>query len=266
MTTMKNKNSKTIVFVTGAFVSHTGWAHWITYFESLGYTCIAEPWPEKSGTAEELRKKQPNDTALADLRYSQVLEHYANICKRLPERPILIGHSLGGLTVQLLLQRGLGSAAIAIHSVPPQGVLSFEFSFIKSLWKPLGLFSSLKKTHLMSFSEWQYAFTNGMSLSDQKEAYEQNTIPESRRVMRDPLGSIGAIDFKKPHGPLLFIAGSTDHIMPASLNYTNFKKYKNSNSITEYKEFEGKNHYVLGLPSWKDEASYALDFINRNLN
>jgi len=263
---MKNKNSKTIVFVTGAFVSHTGWSNWITYFENLGYNCIAEPWPEKYGTAAELREKQPNDIGLADLRYKEVLEHYAAICNRLPEKPILIGHSLGGLTVQLLLQRGLGSAAIAIHSVPPQGVLSFEFSFLKSLWKPLGLFSSLKKTHLMSFPEWQYAFTNGMDYREQKEAYEQNTIPESRRVMRDPLGSIGKIDFKKPHAPLLFIAGSTDHIMPASLNYTNYKKYNDRDSVTEYKVFEGKNHYVLGLPSWKDEAHYALEFINRNLS
>jgi len=259
------KNPKTIVFVTGAFVSHTGWSNWISYFEKAGYKCIAEPWPEKNGTAEELRRKQPNDTALANLRYAQVLEHYASICRHLPEKPIVIGHSLGGLTVQLLLQKDLAAAAIAIHSVPPQGVLSFKFSFIRSLWKPLGLFSSLKKTHLMSLSEWQYAFTNGMSYYDQQASYAAYTIPESRRVMRDPLGSIGRIDFKQPHEPLLFISGSKDHIMPASLNYSNFKKYKDKSSVTEYKEFKGKNHFVLGLSSWKEEAQYALEFINANL-
>jgi pimeloyl-ACP methyl ester carboxylesterase len=263
---MKTINSKTILFVTGAFVSHVGWDKWKDFFEVKGYTCIVEPWPEKKGTAKQLRDKQPNDTALADLHYTDVVEHYAKIARNLPEKPILIGHSLGGLTVQILLQLGLGEAAIAIHSVPPQGVLSFEPSFIRSLWKPLGLFSSLKKTHLMSLSEWQYAFTNGMSLEDQKESYEINTIPESRRVMRGPLGSAGKIDFKKAHGPLLFISGSTDHIMPASLNYKNYKKYKNThnNSVTEYKEFEGKNHYVLGLPTWQEEANYSLDFINKN--
>lgn len=263
---MKTINSKTILFVTGAFVSHIGWDNWKLFFESKGYTCILEPWPHKSGTAKELRDKQPNDIALAKLEYTDVVEHFAKIARSLPEKPILIGHSLGGLTVQILLQRGLGEAAIAIHSVPPQGVTSFEFSFIRSLWKPLGIFRLLNKTHLMSFSEWQYAFTNGMSLIDQKESYEINTIPESRRAIRGPLGSAGKIDFKKPHGPLLFISGSEDHIMPASLNYSNYKKYKNShnNSVTEYKEFEGKNHYVLGLPTWQDEANYTLEFINKN--
>ncbi|NUY81966.1 alpha/beta hydrolase [Flavobacterium sp. MAH-1] len=262
---MKTILSKTIVFLTGAFVSHTGWKNWKNFFESQGYTCIVEPWPEKSGTPQYLRAKQPHDTALAGLHYADVLDHYTNIIKGLPEKPILIGHSLGGLTAQILLQRGLGQAAIAVHSVPPQGVTSFEFSFIRSLWKPLGLFSSLRKTHLMSFSEWQYAFTNGMSLQEQKESYEENTIPESRRVLRDPLGKIGHIDFSTAHAPLLFISGSADHIMPASLNYKNYMRYKKGNphSVTEYKEFEGRNHYVLGLPTWREEASYALEFINK---
>ncbi|CAN1573357.1 MhpC Predicted hydrolases or acyltransferases (alpha/beta hydrolase superfamily) [Flavobacteriaceae bacterium] len=261
---MKTINSKTIVFVTGAFVSHNGWDNWKTYFESNGYTTFAPSWPFKEGSPAELRKKHPNDKSLAELRYIEVVDNYANFIKQLPEKPILVGHSLGGLTVQLLLQRGLAEAAVAIHSVPPQGVFSLEFSFYKSLWKPLGIFESTKKTYLMSFQDWQYAFTNGMSYADQKEAYEHSTIPESRLALRDPLSSVGKIDFNKPHNPLLFISGSTDHIMPAALNYRNFKKYKNNGSITKYKEFKGHNHYVLGLPSWKEEADYILDFINNN--
>jgi len=257
-------NSKTIVFVTGAFVTHQGWENWKIYFENLGYTCILEPWPNKAGNPAELRAKQPNDTELAGLRYLEVVEHYANIIKKLPEKPILIGHSLGGLTVQLLLQRNLGVAAIAIHSVPPKGVLSFEFSFIKSLWNPFGLFSSTKKTYLMSFKDWQYTFTNGMSYEEQKDAYLKNAIPESRKALRDPLSNDGKIDFSKPHPPLLFISGSTDHIMPASLNYKNYKSYKHKGSVTDYKVFEGKNHFVLGLPSWKDEADYASNWIKNN--
>ena len=262
---MKTINSKTIVFVTGAFVTHHGWDKWKDYFEAQGYTTYAPAWPQKEGNPDELRKKHPNDDRkLADLRYIEVVDHYANFIKALPEQPIIIGHSLGGLTVQLLLQRGLAAAAVAIHSVPPQGVFSLEFSFYKSLWNPLGIFSSTKKTYLMSFPDWQYSFTNGMSYDEQKKAYIENTIPESRLALRDPLSSVGKIDFKKPHNPLLFISGSTDHIMPAPLNYRNFKSYKDKNSVTQYKEFEGHNHFVLGLPSWREEADFILDFIQSN--
>lgn len=262
---MKTINSKTIVFVTGAFVSHNGWDHWRDYFESKGYATLAPSWPHKDGTAEELRNRQPNDTDLAKVRYTDVVDHYADIIKQLPEKPILIGHSLGGLTVQKLLQRDLGAACIAIHSVPPQGVLSFEWSFIRSLWNPLGLFSSTDKTYLMSFKDWQYSFTNGMSYADQKHAYDISTIPESRKALRDPLTSAGKIDFKKPHPPILIIAGSTDHIMPASISYSIYKRYKNnSDSVVDYKNFEGHNHYVLGLPTWKEEADFILNWLDNN--
>ena len=119
----------------------------------------------------------------------------------------------------------------------------------------------------MSFKEWQYAFTNGMALEEQQTAYNQLVVPESKKVLREGLTKIARIDFKKQHAPLLFISGSEDHIMPASLNYSNYKKYRKDNSITDYKEFKGRNHYVLGLPTWQEEADYILDWTqNSNLS
>ncbi|NMH27433.1 alpha/beta hydrolase [Flavobacterium silvaticum] len=259
---MKNK-SKYIVFITGAFVTHHGWLPWKEFFENHGYICIVKPWPLKDGTASELRARQGQDTDLGLMQYSEVLDHYADIIRELPEKPILIGHSVGGLTTQLLVQRDLAVAGIALHPVPPQGVISFKWSFLKSVWKPLGLFTSARKTHLMSLAEWQYAFTNGMSLEDQLESYDQNVIPESKTVLRDTLSSTAHIDFKKPHAPLLILSGTNDHIIPASLNYSNFKKYKNSSSITEYKEFEETNHYVVSLPKWQRQANYILDWLGK---
>ncbi|MEH6682596.1 MAG: alpha/beta hydrolase [Sediminicola sp.] len=259
---MKKINSKTVVFVTGAFVSHHGWNNWRSYFESEGYICLVPAWPYKEGSPEELRKKHPYQSALKELRLEQLIDHFVRLIEALPEKPILIGHSTGGLVVQLLLQRGLGAAGIVVHSVPAQGVLSFRYSFIKSLWGPLGLFSTTNKTFLMSLEQWQYAFTNGMSYEEQKCTYYENVIPESKKLIRDCLSSVARVDFTRPHAPLLFISGSTDHIMPASLNYSNYKRYKNTDSITEYKEFEGKNHFVLGLPSWKDEAEFSRNWIH----
>ena len=128
--------SKTIVFITGAFVSHKVWDAWIAYYNSKGYTCIAPPWPYKDASAKELRDCHPNDKDLASLRLNQLLVHYADFIAKLPEKPIVIGHSLGGLIVQILVNRELVSAGVAIHSVPPKGVLSFDWSFIKSIWKP----------------------------------------------------------------------------------------------------------------------------------
>lgn len=252
---MRKQKSGTILFITGAFVSNAVWDNWKLYFEEKGYTTYAPAWPFKNASAEELRNRHP-DKNIASIRLEDVIEYYANIANKLPERPILIGHSLGGLIVQLLLQRRLGIAGVAIHPVPPQGVISFEWSFIKSVFKTFGFFTSVKKTYLMSFAEWQYAFTNGMPQEKQVASYHDYVIPESKLVLRDGLTGAAKIDFKKPHQPLLILSGNTDHIMPASLNYSNYKKYKNKNSVTNYMEFEGSNHFVPGLPTWRNEASF----------
>lgn len=253
--------SKTIVFITGAFVSHRSWDAWKAYYESKGYTCLAPAWPYKDGTVQELRNRRPKDKDLAGLRLKQLIEHYEGIVKALPEKPIAIGHSLGGLITQILVNRDLVCAGIAIHSVPPKGVFSFEWPFIKSIWKPLGYFTSTKKTHLMSLNDWKYAFTNGMTPEEQAISYEENAVPESKLALRDALSDVAKVDFNKLHPPLLFITGSADRITPNSLNYENYMKYNKDNAITDYKEFGGRNHFVIGLPTWHEEADYILSWL-----
>src|SRR5260221_3302211 len=180
--TMININAKNIVFITGAFVGNNCWDEWRKFFESKGYNTIAPPWPYKDASPAELRRRQPDDVNLALLTLSQLTDHYAAIIKSFPEKPIVIGHSLGGLMTQIILNPGLAAAGVAIHSVPTLGVFPYEFSFLKAGWKSLGLFTSLKKTYLMSFKDWQYAFVNDMPLADQQKTYEESTIPESKTV------------------------------------------------------------------------------------
>lgn len=259
---MGKSQSKTVVFITGAFVHHSCWDEWKTYFENKGYQTISPPWPHKNDSPETLRNSLPNK-AIAANRLAALTDYYDNIVRQLPEKPILIGHSIGGLMVQLLLQRGLGFSGVAIHSVPPQGIITFKFSFLKAGWGPLGFFTSVNKSFLMSFRQWQYAFTNGMDCEAQKEAYYKYAIPESKLIVRDTITKAAAINFEAPHAPLLLTSGSNDHTIPASLNYANYLKYKNTDSIIEYKEFKGRNHFVLGQSTWKEDADYILEWIGR---
>ncbi len=260
---MMPSSKKAVVFITGAFVHHSCWNDWRIYFESKGYTTLAPPWPNKDASAEALRNGHPSKQ-IASGRLPALTDYYDKIVRSLPEKPILIGHSIGGLIVQLLLQRGLASAGVAIHSVPPQGIITFKFSFLKAGWGPLGFFTSTRKTFMMSFKQWKYAFTNGMDCDAQKEGYYQFAIPESKLIVRDTITSAARVNFSNPHAPLLITSGSTDHTIPASLNYDNYKKYRNSNSVTDYKEFDGRNHFVLGQATWKEDADFILEWLNKN--
>lgn len=259
---MLNTGSKPVLFITGAFVHHSCWNNWRIYFESKGYKTFAPPWPYKDDTPEALRNSHPN-ADIASNRLAPLTEYFAAAVKEFSEPPVLVGHSIGGLIVQLLLQRGLGSMGVAIHSVPPQGVFTFKFSFLKAGWGPLGFFTSTRKTFLHSLEQWGYAFTNGMTPDEQKEGYYQFAIPESKLIVRDTITKAAKINFGNPHAPLLFVSGSTDHTIPASLNYSNFRKYRNSNSVTDYQEFAGSNHFVLGQPNWKESADHILGWIKK---
>lgn len=257
---MKKINSTTVLFITGAFVSNSCWNDWRAYFESKGYKTLAPPWPYKDNAAEQLRNSQPN-AAIASIRLQKLIDYYTAIAKNLPEKPIVIGHSLGGLLTQILLNHDFAAAGIAIHSLAPQGIIPTQFSFYRSTWKALGFFTSTHKAYMMSFKDWQYAFTNGMPLKAQEEGYIRFAIPESKLALRDGLTKAAKVDFKKPHAPLLFVAGSTDHCIPASLNLTNKKRYKDKQSITDYKVTEGRNHFVLGQSGWQEDADYILNWI-----
>ena len=258
---MKNLSTRTIVFIHGAFVNYQCWDNWKTYFENKGYTCLAPPWPYKDAPADVLRKTIPFGD-IPKLRLRDAILHYVKIIRDLPEKPIVIGHSYGGLLTQLMLNRDLAAAAVAIHSLPPQGVIPTRFSFYKATWKSLGFFTSVRRSYLMSFKDWTYAFTNKMTLQQQQTGYDEVAVPESKLMVRDALTSTAKVDFKKPHAPLLFTSGSIDHTIPVSLNRSNFKKYKNKNSITELKVFDGFNHFVLGSPAWLEVAEYVFNWLN----
>lgn len=255
--------SRTILFVTGAFVTNDSWKEWKRYFEERGYTAFNPGWPNKDAAPAELRRRHP-DRAIASNELKDVVAHYERFARSLPEKPIAIGHSFGGLITQLLLQRGAVEAGVAIHSAPTQGVLTLEPSFFKANWKNFGLFTDLDKANLMSFGDWQYAFTNGMPLDEQRASYDTNVLPESKRLFRTALTSQAKVDYSKPHGPLLFTAGDKDHIVPLSMNRTNYEKYvKGKGGVVDFKAFKGRNHYVVGQEGWEEVADYIHGWLQR---
>ncbi|MFA6246944.1 MAG: alpha/beta hydrolase [Mucilaginibacter sp.] len=258
---MKTIKSKHIVFITGAFVTADAWQEWQVFFSERGYQTSAPAWPHKDAPACTLRQRHP-DPAIASLRLETLIEYFIRTIVNLPEKPILIGHSMGGLIAQILVNRGYAAGAIAIHSLQPKGVFTFKFSFYKAGWGPLGFFTSTKKSFLMTFREWQYAFTNGMSYEEQKEGYYNFLTPESKLLIRDGISDAAKVDFKKAHAPLLFVAGGSDNFIPASLNFSNFKKYSHEQSVTDYTEFPGRNHFVLGQSGWEDVAQYIFTWLN----
>jgi len=113
----------------------------------------------------------------------------------------------------------------------------------------------------MKLKRFQYTFTNGIPLEEQRAAFERYVVPESRRVAPSALTQAGAIDFTKEHPPLLLIAGSNDHLIPASLSRSIYNRCKRSPSITDFKEFAGRTHFIIAQEDWQEEADYVAEWL-----
>jgi pimeloyl-ACP methyl ester carboxylesterase len=233
------------------------WENFVGYFADRGYICLTPAWPYKDRPIEELRRSPAPE--LARLGLLDIVNHYDRFIRGLEAPPILIGHSYGGLFVQMLLDRGLGTAGIAIDSAPPKGVLPFYPSVIRANFGVLSTLGGWHKVLRQSFKEFQYAFVNALPEAEQRAAYDRYVVPESGRIFFQSafamFNAATTVHFGNGHrAPLLMIAGAADHITPAAMNRINFAKYKNSTAVTDFKEFAGRCHWIIAQPGWEEVA------------
>lgn len=255
-----------IVLVHGLWVTPHCWDHFRRHYESLGHEVLTPAWPGVEGDAAEMRR---DPSALNGLGVHEVIAHYAGVIRDLPEPPIIMGHSYGGVITQVLIDQGLGCAGVAIDSVPPKGVLILPLSTYLALLPAFLNPGTYRGTFLFTLAQFRKVFANTLSEEEVKVEYEQNAIPASgRAIFQAALANFTpkaatTIHFRNAtRAPLLFIGGERDVIMPAALNRKNFRKYQSS-AVTEYKEFPGRSHYIIAERGWEEVADFALHWALR---
>jgi pimeloyl-ACP methyl ester carboxylesterase len=256
--------SRTIVFIHGAWVTATCWDRMLPWFEARGYRCVAPAWPGKDRSVEAIRA---DPSRLKGLGIGEIVGHYEGLVHEITAAdgapPILIGHSFGGLFTQILLDRGLGAAGVAIDSAPPRGVWPFEPSAFRALRGALVRSLFGRRVVRWSFGEFRYGFVHTLSEAEARNAYDAYVVPESGRVFFQ--GAVAPIDPRSParvrfangaRTPLLLIAGEKDHVVPPVVNRRNFKAYSKSTARTDFKEFPNRVHWILAQDGWEEVAEH----------
>jgi len=248
---------KTIVLIHGNFVNNTSWTKWKRYYEQKGYTVHTPANPGHEGNPADLRKNVHPD--LVRTGFIDVVQNIAGLIDKLPEKPLIIGHSMAGMAVLKLVEMGKAAAGVSIDGAPPKNVFP-PFSTIKVVLPAFGFFSG--KKYFMGSRKWyDNAFFNTLPETERAAAFETTAVPESYKVSRQlVLNSFSNIDFKKPHAPLLFVGGGNDHIFPHTLTQTIANSYKDQNSRVDLKIFDDKSHFICGEPGWEQVADYILNW------
>ena len=255
---MANSDRIPLMLIHGAWLSARSWENFADYFEKRGFAVSVPEWPRKDGDVEELREATDE---LEGLGLAEIVGHYETQIKALDEPPVLIGHSFGGLIVELLLDRGLGRAGVALSPAPPKGILVLPFSSLKAASPALAHPSRWHGIVPLTLEEFTYGFVNTFSAEDAAAAFERYAVPETGQIFYEAgfanfhLHPPTEVHFKnEDRAPLLIVGAEKDNTVPASLAEKQFKKYTKSTVQTDYVEFEGRPHLMMAAEGWEEIA------------
>ena len=258
----------TIVLIHGLFMTALSWEKWVERYTSKGFRVIAKSWPGMDGDIAALRR---DPSAIEHLGIGEIVDYYDALVRDLASPPIIIGHSFGGAFTEILVDRGLGAAGVAIDAAAVRGILKLPFSQLRAGFPVLKDPSNIHKAVALTAEQFHYAFTNTLSDSDSKAAYERYAVPGPGRVLfQGALANFNphspdVVDFKRrDRAPLLLIAGGADHLVPAVIDKSTADHYARSGAFTDYKLFPARSHWTIAEPGWEEVADYALDWATRN--
>jgi len=259
-----------LVFIHGLWLLPSSWDRWTTLFEEAGFTALTPGWPDDPETVEEANA---HPEVFASKTIGQVADHFDEIIRGLERKPVVIGHSFGGLLTQIIAGRGLAAASVAIDPAPFQGVLPLPFSSLKSAFPVLGNPANRNRAVPLTYDQFRYGFANAVSEDEAQALYKEFAVPapgaplfQAATANFNPW-SEAKVDSKSPErGPLLIISGEKDHTVPWAIANASFKRQQhNESNVTEIVEIKGRGHALTIDSGWREVAETALNFVKRFL-
>ena len=255
------------VFVHGLWLLPSSWDRWAEVFDAAGYAALAPGWPDDPETVAEANA---NPDTFANKTVGDVADHFAEVIGKLDRKPVVIGHSFGGLLAQILAGRGLSTATVAIDPAPFRGVLPLPISALRSSAPVLANPLNWNRAVPLTYEQFRYAFANAVDEAEAKELYEAYAVPapgaplfQAATANFNPWTE-ATVDTKNPdRGPLLIVSGERDHTVPWAIANASYKRQQHNPGVTEIVEIAGRGHALTIDHGWREVAETALAFVKR---
>jgi len=236
-------------------------------FEANGFAALTPGWPDDPETVDEA-KTHPE--VFANKSVGQVADHFEEVIKGLTKKPVVIGHSFGGLLTEILAGRGLAAASVAISPAPFRGVLPLPISSLRAASPALRNPANVHRAIPLTYDQFRFAFANAVTEGEAKELYETFAVPTPAK----PLFQAAAanlnpwtevkVDTKNPdRGPMLIISTEFDHTVPWAISNASYKREKRNDGVTEIVKIPGRGHALTIDRGWRDVADLVLAFVQR---
>jgi pimeloyl-ACP methyl ester carboxylesterase len=256
-----------VVFIHGLWLLPSSWDNWANLFEEAGYAAVTPDWPDDPETVEQARA---NPDVFANKRVGQVADHTADVIGGLDKKPAVMGHSTGGLLAQMIADRGLSAATVAIDPGPFRGVLPLPISALRSaapvLMNPL----NRGRAVALTLDQFKYGWANALGEEEAEQLYETYHVAAPGVALMQMANANlnpwteAKLDPKNPaRGPLLIIDGEKDHTVPWAIANASFKRQRRNEGVTEIEKIPNRGHSLTIDRGWREVAQKALDFVKR---
>jgi pimeloyl-ACP methyl ester carboxylesterase len=263
-----NASGKTpVVFIHGLWLLPSSWANWADFFKQAGYAPLTPDWPDDPETVEQARA---NPDPFAKKTVKQVADHTTEIIDALDDKPVVMGHSTGGLLAQILAGRGLAAATVAIDPGVFRGVLPLPPSVLRGVGPFLVNPLTRGRAITLTFAQFKYSWANALEEKEAKELYEAFHVAGSGIALVQ-MGNANLnprteakVNTKNPdRGPLLIIDGAKDHTVPWAIANAAYKRQRRNPAVTEIVKIPNRGHALTIDHGWREVAQTALDFVTR---
>ncbi|MFF9048863.1 alpha/beta hydrolase [Streptomyces parvulus] len=256
------------VFIHGLWLLPTSWDRWAAVFEEAGFAPVLPGWPDDPETVEEAAA---HPEVFAGKSVGQVAGHFCDLIGKLERRPVVVGHSFGGLITQIIAGRGLSQASVAIDPAPFRGVLPLPLSSLRAASAVLGNPANYHRAVPLTYEQFRYSFANAVSEEEARELYGSFAVPapgeplfQAAAANINPWTEVKVDTAAADRGPLLVISGEKDHTVPWAIANASYKKQaQNEHATTEITEMPGRGHSLTIDHGWREVADTALAFVRR---
>jgi len=263
-----NASGKTpVVLIHGLWLLPSSWDRWAQLFEETGYAAVTPSWPDDPETVEEARA---NPAVFAKKTLGQIADHTAEVIARLTRKPAVMGHSTGGLLAQIIADRGLSAATVAIDPGPFRGVLPLPLSALRSAGPVLANPLNRGRAVTLTLDQFKYGWANALSDDEAKQLYETYHVAAPGVALMQMananlnLRTEARLDPKNPaRGPLLIIDGEKDHTVPWAIASASYKRQRRNQAVTEIVKISNRGHSLTIDSGWREVADTALAFVKR---
>ncbi|BCW87535.1 hypothetical protein sos41_06650 [Alphaproteobacteria bacterium SO-S41] len=250
---------KTVVLIHGLWVTAESWAAFRQRFEAAGYRVLVPTWDVLNGrSAAQLNTDPP--PALGGLSIGTIVDGLAIFitAQKLKTPPLLVGHSFGGLFVQLLLDRGVGGAGVAINPAPIGGIIPGPTTLGAAL-PVIFRWAGWKRVYRLTRLLFAERYANAAPAAQQNAAYDSVVIPTSGKVFYQAAFWVGTwIKARRRTQPLLITAGDADRLVTPYLSRAAYRIQKRAPARTDFRLFPGRSHYLISEPGWEEVADAAI--------